>query len=202
MLQKFPQEFKIFFLRELTKELIYQSAPSEVFELANVLEEKEEETKNLEKKEKQQIKQFIKEKEKEIKNPPLIIPRINPQISRPLPVLRIPEPRLPQNLNYLRPTPSNVEISLGALNPLLADSAIRIIECNGPEEKIIVKGTMGSKPTGIVLSKEEIDSLIEKVSQTAKVPLEEGIFRAAVGKIVFSAIISDSIGSRFMIKKI
>jgi len=60
---------------------------------------------------------------------------------------------------------------------------------------------MGTKRTNIILNKEEIDQIIKKFSETAKIPLYEGIFRVVVGKLILSAIISDVIGSKFIIKK-
>jgi len=115
--------------------------------------------------------------------------------------LYIPEPSLPSHLEYLKPTPTNVEIDLGKLNPLIKDPAVRMIEVN-PDEKIKVIGTMGTRTTGIILTKEEIDGIIDKFSMSSKIPAEEGIYRAVVGKLILSAIISEVIGSRFIIRKI
>ncbi|GAI79041.1 unnamed protein product, partial [marine sediment metagenome] len=50
------------------------------------------------------------------------------------------------------------------LNPLIQDPLVRVIECNGSEENIVVKGSMGTKPTAIILSKEETDHIIKKFS--------------------------------------
>jgi len=108
---------------------------------------------------------------------------------------------LPPHLGYLKPIPTNVEIDLGKLNPLIKDSAVRILEVN-PEEKVRVTGTMGTRVTGIILTKEEIDGIIEKFAIASKIPVEEGIYRVVVGKLIMAAIISEVIGSRFIIRKI
>ena len=60
---------------------------------------------------------------------------------------------------------------------------------------------MGTKRTNIILSKEDISDVIKKFSETTKIPLQEGIFRVAIGKLILSAIISEVIGSKFIIKK-
>jgi hypothetical protein len=60
---------------------------------------------------------------------------------------------------------------------------------------------MGAKPTSIVLGKEEINSIIKTFSDIAKIPLHEGVYRVVAGRLILSAIISDVIGSKFMIKK-
>ena len=160
------------------------------------------------KKEKKKIQQIITRK----KESPLIFkekPPLKNKLFKPLPkpliarlrILRIPEPKLPPTLQYLKPTPTNIQIDLEKLNPLIKDSAVKTIECNGPDENIIVRGTMGTKRTNIILSEEEINQVMKKFSETKKIPLHEGIFRVVVGRLILSAIISDVIGSKFIIKK-
>ena len=124
-----------------------------------------------------------------------VIQKRSPQI------LKIPEPKLPPRFQYLKPIPTDVPINLGKLSPLIKDSAVKSIECNGPDEKISVL-TTSKKITSIVLSKEEINEIIKKFSELSKIPSDEGVFRAAVGRLIISAIISDVIGSKFIIKKI
>lgn len=117
------------------------------------------------------------------------------------PSLFIPEPKLPPHLEYLRPTPTpGVEIDLGKINSLINDPAVRVIEGN-PGERVVVTGTMGTKPTDIFLSKEDIDRIINKFSEESKIPTSEEIYRVVVGNLILSAIISEVIGSRFIIKK-
>jgi hypothetical protein len=115
--------------------------------------------------------------------------------------LFIPELKLPPHLEYLKPIPKpGIDIDLFKLNPLIKDPAIRLIEVN-PDEKVTVMGTMGTKPTDISLSKEDIDRVINKFSEVSKIPTNEGIYRVVAGNLIFSAIISGVIGSKFVIKK-
>jgi hypothetical protein len=192
-------EFKVFFLLEFTKELIRNSASNEVLELTNVLKEEAKE-------EKFKVKQIIKKKEKILKKPlilsrrPLFKPRRVREM-RPS-ILHMPEPKFPERLSYIKPTSTDVKIDLGKLNPLIKDPAIRIISCNGSDKNIIVSGAMGRKKTNIILSKEEINEIIERFSKISRIPVTQGIFRVAVGNFVLSAIISDVIDSKFIIKKI
>jgi len=201
--------FKVFFLLQFTKELIKHSGAGEVFKLENILrgqtkedgnrikniiKEKEKRPKKIE----QQLEVQLKEKEKPLFKPlprPRVIRRTFPS------VLRIPEPKLPPRLQYLRPTPTNIQIDLEKLNPLIKDPMVRDIQCNGPDKNIMVKGAMGVKGTNIILSKEEINQVIKKFSETAKIPLQEGVFKVVVGRLILSAIISDVVGSKFIIKK-
>ena len=204
--QQTSKEFRAFFLLQFTKELIKHSGASEVFELKNILEEEGK---------KKKLPRLIKEKIREREKPPsilqekeLIRPFPEPSVKRtfhPLPkqnrVIRIPKPKLPPGLEYLKPTPTNVQIDLERLNPLVKDPLVKVIECIGPDKNIMVKGTMGTKKTNIILSKQEIDQIIKKFSETAKIPTQEGIFKVAIGKLILSAIISEVIGSRFIIQK-
>lgn len=117
--------------------------------------------------------------------------------------LFIPEPKLPPQLAYLKPTPSfNVELDLGPLNQFLKDPSVRSIECNGPDTGIVVKTQNQEKVTEVMLNQEEISQVINIFSTQTKIPIEEGTFRVALGNLAFSAIISDIVGSKFIIKKL
>lgn len=111
---------------------------------------------------------------------------------------------LPQNLQYLQPTRvvGIKYLDLGKLNPYLNDSHVQSIESEGPNEKVYVNGSMGRKPTKVVLSKEEIDSVIDTFSKSAKIPKTEGLYKVVTNNLMLSAMISDTIGSRFVIKKV
>lgn len=201
--------FKAFFLLQFTKELIQHSGAGEVFKLENILKEQTKEKgsriKNIIKEKEKRPKKIEQQLEVQLKEKPLFKPLLKPLvIRRTFPsILKIPEPKLPPRLQYLRPIPptTNIQIDLKKLNPLIKDSMVRDIQCNGPDKNIIVKGTMGVKGTNIILNKEEINQAIKKFSETAKIPLQEGIFRVVVGRLILSAIISDVIGSKFIIKK-
>ena len=92
-------------------------------------------------------------------------------------------------------------IDLGKLNPLINDYSVISIECYGPSENIIVTGKMGRKKTNIILSKEDIGEIINKFSTTAKIPVQEGVFKVVVGTLIISAVIADIINTRFIIRK-
>ncbi len=115
--------------------------------------------------------------------------------------LRIPEPKLPEQFQYLKPTPANLEIDLGKLNALLNDSAVQTIECDGPDKPIIVSGRMGRKPSNVKLSNQEVEEVIQKISKASKIPADTGVYRVVLGNLIFSAIISEVVPSRFTIKK-
>lgn len=116
-------------------------------------------------------------------------------------MLQISESRLPPTVQYLRPIPMQVEVNLKKLSPLIKDPLVKIIECNGSGENIYVIGTMGRKRTGIILSKEEIDEILKIFSENTKIPIEDGMNKIVFGKLVLSAIVSEIVGSKFIIRK-
>jgi hypothetical protein len=197
--------FKRFFLLEFTKELIRHSEKRDILKLQNIIIAKEKapiqpatppSIQTLEPTQKPIVKLSapvqVFQSKATIKN----APRKNIQKR-----LFIPEPKFPQHLSYLSPLPSQkIDIDLWKLNPLIKDPAVRVIEAN-PDEKIIVSGTMGTKPTAIVLSREDIDRVIEKFSEISKIPANEGVYRVIVGNLILAAIVSKVVGSRFIIRK-
>lgn len=116
--------------------------------------------------------------------------------------LLVQEPRLPPHIQYLKPTQTNKQIELGKLNPLINDPGVRAIECYGPDQNIGVKGKMGEKKTGIILTKEEISQVIQIFSKETKIPVQEGIFRVVSGKLSLMAVISHDVGTKFTINKL
>lgn len=207
----FSNDFKKFFLIRFTEELIRHSGKSDLIKLQKIIELKEKEKPIFVKREfvpeeKIVFKKEIPEKEFEKKIPvkPLAKPikkitRLR-EIRRP-PLFLMQEPKLPEHLKYLRPMPTaGITIDLFKLNPLIKDPAVRIIEVN-PDEKVMVSGAMGTKPTNIFLNKDDIDRVIKKFSEVSKIPIGEGVYRVIAGNLILSAIISEVVGSKFIIKK-
>lgn len=93
------------------------------------------------------------------------------------------------------------ELDLGKLNLFLADTAVTEIECPGPEKFIIVKKAGQVNLTKVVLSQEEITNIIDSFSNQARIPLLSGVFKASVGDLTITAIISEFVGSRFILYK-
>jgi len=116
-------------------------------------------------------------------------------------VLRIPDLALPPTVQNIRPETREEQIDLGKLNSLVKYPLVKTLECNGPNEKIVVTGKMGRRNTPVTLTKEEVESVISKFSESTKIPYQEGFFKVAFGRLMISAIISKIIGSKFIITK-
>ena len=101
--------------------------------------------------------------------------------------------------------PINGEVTLshdyGKITPLLNDPSVSSIECQGQEKPIMVIRAGQRQITKIILSAEEIKGILQKVSDNIHIPLLEGVFRAAIDNFLINAVISEMIGSRFIIKK-
>lgn len=198
MRETFSDNFKRLFLIKFTEELILHSEKIELRNLQEIIS--------------------IKEKKKFARKQKLVaVPREIVSFEKKIPVrqkrkfimlketakpsLFIPESKLPEHLEYLKPMPTaGVEIDLWKLNPLIKDRVVRVIEVN-PDEKVVVTGSMGTKPTNIILNKEDIDRIINEFSKISKIPIEEGVYRVVVGNLILSAVISEVIGSKFIIRK-
>lgn len=92
--------------------------------------------------------------------------------------------------------------SLGKLDQLIRDPSIQSIECSGPNKNILVKRYSKTNATRIILNQSEITDVIDIFSAKARIPVVGGILKAAVGNLVISAVISEFVGSRFIINKI
>jgi len=93
------------------------------------------------------------------------------------------------------------EANLGKLNVFLQDNAITEIECPGPGKSVIVKKAGQVNLTRITLSQAEINEVIENFSEKARIPVIKGIFKASIANLTIIAIISEFVGSRFIIYK-
>jgi hypothetical protein len=201
-MKQLSNNFKKLFLLQFTRELIFNSDGGQFFKLQALMDEQV--TENQE-----DLIQSIKsnelkgqqELEKKDLNFSQVFKTIKPKINLRQKRLTIPEAMLPPHLQYLKPTPQNIEIDLEKLNPLIKDPAVKVIECYGADEHIIVRGSMGVKPTNIIMNKEDIDRVIETFSKVAYIPIHEGAYRVVAGRLILSSIISSTIGSKFIIKK-
>ena len=75
------------------------------------------------------------------------------------------------------------------------------IECQGPGKNLIInKGGM-MQASHISLTEAEIDEIMNDFSSKTRIPLIKGVFKAALGNIIISAVISEFVGTRFHVEK-
>ncbi len=139
--------------------------------------------------------------------PPVLRPRQMPRrrfTPRPMPPpQRVAPSPMPPPIAQAPQIPMGTGLSqeYGKITPLLNDPSVSTIECNGFGKQLTVIRAGQKQITKIVLTAEEIKEILTKISDAVHIPLLEGVFRAAVDNFAVNAVISDMIGSRFVIKK-
>jgi hypothetical protein len=103
--------------------------------------------------------------------------------------------------NIVQPINSNPEMAWEKIQPLLIDPSVTHIECLGPGKQLMVSRAGQRQITRIILSDLEIKKILETISEKSHIPLLEGVFRAAIEDLSLNAVISEIIGSKFVIKK-
>ncbi len=231
MFEGVSDEIKLKALLKVVRNLVKNSRNAEIFKLEEFMKEskypvsqpapisKEEIKEKIKEKIAQEVKvRYEKPKEEKIDKDKLKIESFQPkpvfQRPKPVPVqrpvqfktrrvLRVPSISLPSHLRTIKPVATEkVSVDLGKLNPFVQDRNVLSIETEGENELVYVTGSFGRKPTNVRLSRNEIDEVIDRFSKEAKIPKNEGLFKVAVGKLLLTATISESVSSRFIIEKI
>lgn len=117
------------------------------------------------------------------------------QDSKKFPKKIIPQPQFTSS-NFME-----IKGNYGAIDTLIKDPSVSSIECQGEGKTILITRAGQKMQTKISLREEQIKSILETIAENAKVPLLEGVFKAAVDNFTINAVVSDLIGSRFVIKK-
>jgi hypothetical protein len=122
------------------------------------------------------------------------------QLTKTKPISRPPVEDIREIRLEAEPRPSG--FSLGRIEKILRDKSVQSIECSGPGKRILIKKLNRINSSSIVLSQQEITNLIQSFAKQAKIPITGGILKAAVGDMIISAVISEYVGSRFIINKL
>ncbi|MDD5193134.1 MAG: hypothetical protein PHF67_00960 [Candidatus Nanoarchaeia archaeon] len=126
--------------------------------------------------------------------------KIKPKLKPIMPPIYPKEPAPLENFDFeLKPRP--VGFNLGKIDLLLKDPLIKMIECEGPEKELTIKKDGRTYSTKITLNQEEIKEILDSFSKEAKIPIIMGVFRAVVGDLMISALVSEVVGSKFIITK-
>jgi len=141
-----------------------------------------------------------------------IIPKLHDKIIHPALGKKTIAPQFPRrpiiNQNIRRrdfgvQTPeSTMQTSMyGKIEFLIKDPSVRFIKCSGENKPIMINRNGINQITNIKLTSKEIRELVKNISNEAHLPLVNGVFRAVVDDYAISAIVSNMIGTRFLIKK-
>ncbi len=126
---------------------------------------------------------------KNIPEPPPFVQTSQAQILTMQPNLLIPQQK------------AIIETGLEKINQVLSEPGVQSIECPGPEKKITINKSGRIETIPLALTKEEILKITQFFSQKTKIPLLAGVFRANLANLSITAIISDFVGTRFILQK-
>ena len=203
MIKQTSKEFRILFLKKFATELIKNSSTAEAIAIKQRLRERIKE--NIEKKQdERKLQQMLEKREiiEELEDIPLK-EKIKNKVKQIPQRFKFIQNRIPQTIKDILPKPTSEQLNLEKLNPFITDPTVTLIECSGPNTHVSVKRIRGeTRTTNVKLTEQEINKIIKTFSRAAKIPTDQGIFKAAAGKLIISAIISDIVGSNFLITKI
>jgi len=93
-------------------------------------------------------------------------------------------------------------LGLEKLSEYMQDPSVLSIECPGPKKPLIINRAGRIQPTNLILTKKEIEKIMNEFSEKTRIPLISGVFKAAHQNILITAVISEYLGTRFIIQKI
>lgn len=117
-------------------------------------------------------------------------------------VLRVPivKQEKPQIISHSN-APQVIPAGYGRISILINDPSISSIEYAGENLPIKINRMGRIQNTNIILSDEEIKSILIYISSRTKIPIDNQVFKVAIDNLLFNAIISKEVGTRFLIKK-
>ena len=120
----------------------------------------------------------------------------------------MPSKRIEQNISQSNQQPHtllqldiNEKPTAEKLNFLIKDPAVTEVECTGSDQTLLVKKAGVVQRTKVKLSIEEVYELIAEFSQKTRIPVIEGTFKAALSNIILTAVLSETLGPRFILQK-
>jgi len=145
------------------------------------------------------------------KLPPLPLPpspKSLEMISPPLPSLPgSPSSQSLQSLRGLKEKPSSekgkefISLGFGRLDELLNDKEVKTIQCDGANIPVKVTRNNEVIETTIMLTEEEIKSIVKRFAELANTELTEPAFSARFNGLEISAYISVFRGTKFIIRR-
>jgi hypothetical protein len=127
-------------------------------------------------------------------------PRQNYQKIRKMPSAPIALPPLSQ-LQPAKKGQKPETINLGKIAPMLTDPSVFSVESPGPGKNVLVNRGGTIQTSALSLSQEDIQDIMQNFSDKTRIPLIPGVFKAAYQDLVVTAVVSDFVGTRFIIQK-
>jgi hypothetical protein len=134
------------------------------------------------------------------KNLTMKIPHLQPPKPSIQPAHKKEELKKSKEIHSSLPTLITVE-ALNKLNNLMLDPTVQTIECPGPGKQVTVYRSGFIQNTNIFLTTDEIKKIMSEISEITKIPIIPGVFKAALGNFVITSVVSEFVGTRFIIQK-
>jgi len=101
------------------------------------------------------------------------------------------------------PPPARLKeaITLARIEQLLADPAVLSVECTSPGRPLLINRGGAIQTTALTLSPEEVSNIMQEISDRTRIPLTSGLFKAFFGNYIITAVMSELVGTRFIIQK-
>ena len=109
-------------------------------------------------------------------------------------------PKPAQNTIQKRSETPKINI-MDVLTPIFADPSVQSINCPGPEKYLIVAKMGLVQPSNIRFAAEDINNFMKDISQKTRIPLIPGLFKVAYGNYIITAVISEFIGTKFIVER-
>ncbi|MAE50101.1 hypothetical protein CMI48_04730 [Candidatus Pacearchaeota archaeon] len=93
------------------------------------------------------------------------------------------------------------EEGLEKLTPFLNDPAVQSMECVGSGQALIINRFGVKQKASLSLTNEEINELLQTFSEKTHISLNQGVFKATLGKLTLTAVVSEFVGTRFILFK-
>lgn len=94
------------------------------------------------------------------------------------------------------PTPG-----LSKILPIISQPDISSVECPSPGKQLLINKYGSIQISNLSLSEEEVKQILQEVSQKTRIPVISGVFKAMFDNYIFTAVVSDFVGTRFIIQK-
>ncbi|MAG24602.1 hypothetical protein CMI47_03385 [Candidatus Pacearchaeota archaeon] len=140
----------------------------------------------------------------------ILLPPYLPQRSRIMKITPIPQrQRTMKKFPIVQPsqqqtplTPQETQsLGLQKVLPILQNPAVLSVECPGPGKNLLVNASGRIETAPTLLTSNEINSALDAISEKTKIPIISGVFKAAFSNFIITAVISDYVGTRFIIQK-
>lgn len=110
---------------------------------------------------------------------------------------------VPQSMFPVEPTLtySIKQITLEKVKNILLDPGVFSVECPGPSKPLVITAGGITRNTNIILTEEEISSFMQDIAKKTRIPLLVGLYKAIFGNLLIIAVISEFVGTRFLVQK-